>query len=46
VLQVNDLWEVVSGEEVKPKEEKEVQAWEELDGNATARSTGSRFAME
>ena len=28
VLQARDLWEVVSGEEVKPEAEKAVQAWE------------------
>src|SRR5579859_968968 len=28
VLQARDLWEVVSGEEVKPEAEKAAQAWE------------------
>ena len=28
VLQARDLWEVISGEEVKPEAEKAVQAWE------------------
>src|SRR5271169_4816432 len=28
VLQARDLWEVVSGEEVKPEEEKAAQAWD------------------
>ena len=28
VLQAKDLWEVVSGEEVRPEAEKAAQAWE------------------
>jgi hypothetical protein len=31
VLQAKDLWEVVSGEEVKPEVEKAGQAWERKD---------------
>jgi hypothetical protein len=36
VLQAKDLWEVVSGEEVKPAEEKAAQAWEKKARKALA----------
>jgi hypothetical protein len=36
VLQARDLWEVVSGEEVKPVEEKAAQAWEKKARKALA----------
>ena len=36
VLQARDLWEVVSGEEVKPGEEKAAQAWEKKARKALA----------
>ena len=38
VLQAKDLWEVVSGEEVKPEADKAGQAWEKKDAQA-------KFAM-
>jgi hypothetical protein len=36
VLQARDLWEVVSGEEVKPEAEKAAQAWEKKARKALA----------
>src|SRR5208282_5722707 len=36
VLQARDLWEVVSGEEVKPEAEKVAQAWEKKARKALA----------
>ena len=36
VLQARDLWEVVSGEEVKPDAEKAAQAWEKKARKALA----------
>ena len=38
VLQAKDLWEVVTGEEVKPEVDKAGQAWEKKDAQA-------KFAM-